>query len=111
MPKYLSLFSYSSAAKTAMIGQPGDRDAPVRAALESVGARLEMMYWMFGAYDGVAVVDAPDSITMAGIATAISSTGTVSSETHELFTSEELQRILGVASTVRPHFARPGEAG
>ena len=65
---------------------------------------------MFGKHDGIAIVDAPDSLTMAGIATAISSTGTVSSETHELFSAEDAQRILEVARTVRPHFTRPGQS-
>jgi uncharacterized protein with GYD domain len=110
MPKYLALFSYEAEAKAAMIETPIDREAPVRAVLESVGASLECLYWMFGAHDGVAVVDAPDSITMAGISAAISSTGTIRSETHELFTAEDVRRILDTARTAREHFARPGQS-
>ena len=108
MPKYLALFSYSGDAKAAMIDNPIDREAPVRAVLESVGASLECLYWMFGAHDGVGIVDAPDSLTMAGISAAISSTGTVSSETHELFTSEDIHTILETARNARQHFTRPG---
>jgi uncharacterized protein with GYD domain len=108
MPKYLALFSYEAEAKAAMIEHPLDRDAPVRAVLESVGASLECMYWMFGAHDGIAIVDAPDAITMAGISAAISSTGTVRSETHELFTADDAHDILETARTAREHFARPG---
>ncbi len=109
MPKYLALFSYTADAKAAMIDSPLDREPAVRAVLASVGAELEVMYWMFGAHDGVAVVDAPDSITMAGISAAISSTGTIRSETHELFTADDVHRILGTARTAREHFARPGD--
>ena len=41
---------------------------------------LETMYWMFGVHDGIAIVEAPDSLTMAGISTAIRSTGAVRSD-------------------------------
>lgn len=110
MPKYLALFSYSADAMAAMIESPAEREPAVRAVLESVSARLETMYWMFGAHDGIAIVDAPDSLTMAGISAAISSTGTVSSETHELFTGEEVERILDTARRARGHFAPPGQS-
>ena len=68
MPKYLALFSYSDAAIAAMIENPADRAGAVRLVVESVGAQLESFYWMRGAYDGMAVIDAPDSLTMACIA-------------------------------------------
>ena len=111
MPKYLALFSYSNEAMAAMIESPAEREPAVRAVLESVGARLEALYWMFGAHDGIAIVEAPDSLTMAGISAAVSSTGAISSETHELFGADEVQRILETARQARQHFARPGDSG
>ena len=103
MAKYLALFSYSGDAMAAMIARPAEREPAVRAVLESVGARLEAFYWMFGAHDGLAIVEAPDSLTMAGISTTMRSTGTMPSETHELFTGEDVERILNV----REQGARP----
>ncbi len=111
MPKYLALFSYSSDAMAAMIESPADRETAVRDVLDSVGGRLESMYWMFGAHDGIAIVDAPDSLTMAGISAAVSSTGSITSETHELFSASDVQQILSTARQARDHFARPGERG
>ena len=111
MPKYLALFSYSHDAMAAMIDNPAARETAVRNVLESVGGRLESMYWMFGAHDGIAIVEAPDSLTMAGISAAVSSTGAISSETHELFGADEVQRILETARQARQHFARPGDSG
>ena len=110
MPKYLALFSYAPDAMAAMIENPADRETAVRSVLDSVGGSLESMYWMFGPHDGIAIVDAPDSLTMAGISAAISSTGSISSETHELFTADEVHHILGTARQARDHFARPGES-
>jgi uncharacterized protein with GYD domain len=111
MPKYLALFSYAPDAMAAMIENPADRETAVRSVLDSVGGSLESMYWMFGPHDGIAIVDAPDSLTMAGISAAISSTGSISSETHELFTTDEVHGILATARQARDHFARPGESG
>ena len=97
MPTYLALFSYSDEAMAAMIESPAEREPAVRAVLESVGARLEALYWMFGAHDGIAIVDAPDSLTMAGVSAAIRSTGSIRSETHELFSTADVRHILETA--------------
>ena len=110
MPKYLALFSYEAEAKAAMIESPADREPAVRAVLDSVGATLEVMYWMFGKHDGIAIVDAPDSLTMAAVSAAVSSTGAISSETHELFSAADAHRILDTARTARDHFAQPGRS-
>jgi uncharacterized protein with GYD domain len=110
MPRYLALFSYSGESLAAMIENPADREPAVRAVLESVGARLELFYWMFGEHDGIAVVEAPDSLTMAGVSAAISSTGTVHSETHELFSTAEIRRILETAKRALASFTEPGRS-
>jgi uncharacterized protein with GYD domain len=110
MPKYLALFSYSDAAMAAMIDNPADRVTEVQRYVESVGARLEAMYWMFGDHDGIAIVEAPDSLTMAGISAAVRSTGTVRSETHELFSSADIRQILEQAKQGRAHFTPPGQS-
>jgi len=111
MPKYLALFSYSDAAIAAMIANPADREAAVRGVVDSVGAKLESFYWMRGQFDGMAVIDAPDSITMAGIETAVKSSGAVRSETHDLFAPEDIQHILERARVAREHFTQPGQSG
>jgi uncharacterized protein with GYD domain len=94
----------------AMIENPADREPAVQRVLESVGARLETLYWMFGPHDGIAVVEAPDSLTMAGISAAIRSTGTVRSETHELFSTADIRQILATARQAQASFTRPGES-
>src|SRR5512133_3837853 len=53
VPTFLSLFSYSEGSLAAMIDSPADREPQVRAVLESVGAELEVFYWMFGTHDGL----------------------------------------------------------
>jgi uncharacterized protein with GYD domain len=108
MPKYLALFSYSHSAMAAMVENPADRETAVERVVQSVGARLETMYWMFGAHDGIAIIEAPDSVTMAGLSAMVSSTGEISSETHELFSSADAHQILEKAAQARANFTVPG---
>ena len=46
---------------------------------------------------------------MAGISSAIRGTGTVRSETHELFSSDDIHQILETARQARASFTQPGE--
>jgi uncharacterized protein with GYD domain len=110
MPKYLALFSYTDTAMAAMIDNPADRELAVQRVLESVGGRLESLYWMFGAHDGICIVEAPDSLTMAGISAAVSSTGAIRSETYELFATADIRKILQTARRARENFTRPGQS-
>jgi len=110
VPKYLAMFSYSHDAMAAMINSAAERESAVEQVLASVGGRLECLYWMFGAHDGIAIVDVPDSVTMAAVSAAVSSTGSISSETHELFDTDDVRRILATARRARNHFAKPGES-
>ena len=55
---------------------------------------------------------APDSITMAGIESAVKGSGAaVHSETHDLFSPDDIQHILERARVARDHFAQPGQSG
>jgi uncharacterized protein with GYD domain len=110
VPTYLAMFKYSGDAMAAMIEHPtADRESAVRAVIESVGGSLESLYWMFGPHDGICIVQAPDSVTMAGVSAAVSSTGAIQSEVHELFSSADIRQVLEAAQRAGAHFARPGD--
>jgi len=117
MAKYLVLFGFSSEAIKQFVMSPSDRAAAVRRLVESVGGSLECYYWMFGQYDGVAIVEMPDSRTQAAATLAIiSSDAFTHFETHELIEVEDLARIAVRAKNIayqppgaeRPH--RPGDS-
>jgi uncharacterized protein with GYD domain len=90
MPKYAFVFTYSGGSWARMINSPGDRNTAAARALESLGGSLDSLYWAFesvGNHDGLAIVDLPDSVTAAALATAINKTGAFKSiETHQLRT-------------------------
>jgi len=101
MAKYLLLFSFTGETVKRFIAQPSDRAAVVRGLAESVGGGLESYYWMFGQYDGAAVIELPDSHTMAAVSLAATSSGAFTHlETHELIEASDLAGIAERAKQI-----------
>ena len=89
---------------------PGDRTAAVRQLADSVGGSLESAYWMFGAHDGIVIVDIPDSVRAAALSVAVGSTGAFKHlETHELLTQDQLGQILSHAKDATQAYQVPGQ--
>jgi uncharacterized protein with GYD domain len=110
--KFVIFFSYSNEAWARMIGSPVDRSAAVRQLLGSVDGSLESIYWMLGTHDGMAVADVPDSVSVAAVSIAITSTGAFKHvETHELLTQEQLAQALQRAGTAAQAYQAPGRQG
>ncbi len=109
MPKYGTFFKFRGQAWDAMLNAPGDRAAAVREMAKSIGATVEAYYFMSGAYDGLVILDAPDSSTVAAISVAVSSSGAVEHiETHELFPSDQAGPVLEKAKKARAAYRPPG---
>jgi len=112
MAKYAVFFTYTSETWARMIKNPGDRTAAARRLADSVGGSLESGYWMFGAHDGFAVVDVPDSVRAAALSVAVGSTGAFKHlETHELFTQDQLGQMLSHARDAVQAYQPPGQQG
>jgi uncharacterized protein with GYD domain len=108
MPKYVILFNVTADALSRFIDNPEDRRGPVSKLAEAVGGRLESYYWMFGDYDGLGILETPDSKT-APFALAAASTGAFRrAETHELISAEDLVSVLQQAKTAKPSYRPPG---
>ena len=88
MPLYLSKFSYTPETWARLIGNPEDRRKAAQSYIESVGGKLHGFWYAFGTHDGYSVWEAPDNVSMAAVALAISGGGALSSlETTVLLTS------------------------
>jgi uncharacterized protein with GYD domain len=59
MPKYLANFTYSSGSWAHLINTPEDRTAAAQEVVESLGGRLECVYWQMDSTDGLAIADFP----------------------------------------------------
>src|SRR4051794_12081113 len=101
MPMYLTRFSYTPETWAMLIAQPEDRRRAAQAYIESVGGKLHGFWYAFGTCDGFNLWEAPDNVSMASVALAISGGGALSSfETTVLLTVEETLEALGRASSV-----------
>ena len=109
MPKYAVFFTLTPETIKRMAENPGDRAAAIRSFLEQEGGRLEGYYWMLGQYDGMVIVDLPDGKTAATAALTVTSSGAFGrTETHELFTSEELAPLLDRVRSAAQRYTPPG---
>ena len=101
MAKYMALFNFTSEAIRRFVANPSDRAAAVQGLVESNQGSLECYYWMFGQYDGMAVIEMPDAHTTAAISLAITSSGAFTHfETHELIEASDLIAIANRARDI-----------
>jgi uncharacterized protein with GYD domain len=102
MPLYLSRFSYTPETWARLIGSPEDRREAARAYIESVGGKLHGFWYAFGSHDGYNLWEAPDNVSMAAVALAISGGGALSSfETTVLLSVDEAIEALRKAEDIR----------
>ncbi len=74
----------------------------VDGAALSVGGKLHGFWYAFGAHDGFTLWEAPDNVSMAAVALAISGGGALSSlETTVLLTVDETMEALGRVEQVK----------
>ncbi len=90
MPLYLTRFSYNPETWARLAQQPEDRRDAARTYIEAVGGKLHGFWYAFGEYDAYNLWEAPDNVSMAAVAMAISGGGALSKyETTVLLTVEE----------------------
>ena len=95
MPLYLSRFSYTPETWARLIGNPEDRRKAAQSYIESVGGKLHGFWYAFGTHDGYTLWEAPDNVSMAAVALAISAGGALSSlESTVLLTVDETMEAL-----------------
>ena len=102
MPLYLTRFSYTPETWARLIEKPEDRRAAAKTYIESVGGKLHGFWYAFGTHDGYNLWEAPDNVSMAAVALAISAGGALSSyETTVLLSVEDTMEALRKAGQVR----------
>ena len=107
MPLYLTKFSYTPETWARLIANPEDRRQAAQSYIESVGGKLHGFWYAFGSHDAYNLWEAPDNVSMAAVAVAISAGGALSSlETTVLMTVEETMDALGRAGEVQ--YRAPG---
>jgi uncharacterized protein with GYD domain len=108
MPVYLMRFSLTPETWSRLIQNPEDRRDAARTYIEQVGGALHGFWYGFGEYDGYAIFEAPDNVSMSGFVLALAAGGALASvETTVLMTVEETLEALAKSKTIA--YRRPGE--
>jgi len=108
MPQYLFQAAYTSESLAAQIKNPQDRLEIVGKQLnDAVGARILAGGFSYGEYDVSAIVEAPDDVTMAAIAVALTAGGAVrAAKTTPLLSGSQwvaaLRKAPAVSAQYRP---------
>jgi uncharacterized protein with GYD domain len=65
-----------------------------KALAKKLGANVKEIIWTQGAYDIVAIIEAPDSVTASAVMLSVSKLGNVRGQTLHGFTAAEMEKIL-----------------
>lgn len=99
MPYYLLQLSYTPEAVKAMVGRPQDRAEAASALVENLGGKLHHLFFCFGEYDVVCLIEGPDDRMMAAGVMAVAAAGTTSrTRTTKLMTSAEAMEAMKMAA-------------
>jgi len=95
MPKFLIEATYNVEGAKGLIKDGGSkRREAAKAAIESVGGKMESFYFAFGGTDAFVILDAPDNMSAAAASAAINASGSVQSQTVVLLTPEEMDEAV-----------------
>jgi uncharacterized protein with GYD domain len=105
MAKYMVLGNYNAQGAAGLIAQGGSaRVNAIKALCKQIGGKLESCYFSFGDYDIVAVIEAPDNVSMTAASLAVAASGIVSMKTIVLLSPKEMDE----AATKVPGYKPPG---
>jgi uncharacterized protein with GYD domain len=93
MPTYIAMLKWTSQGLQNIKKSTSRLDA-ARKGFEAAGARMKDFYMVTGQYDMIAVVDAPDDVTLAKAILGSTSQGNITSETCRAFTEDEYKKII-----------------
>lgn len=93
MATYITLIRYTQKGVESIKEGPARIDA-AKQAFRAMGAELKEFYLVLGQYDAVVIAEGPDDETVAKLALAVGSQGSVRTETFRAFTEGEFRQII-----------------
>jgi uncharacterized protein with GYD domain len=94
MPKYVMLSTLGPDGHARLRESP-ERLKEVNADVESMGVRVLEQYALLGPYDFLNILEAPDEVTMARVATTLASRGTLKTLTLTAIDVDDFVRAMG----------------
>ena len=103
MPKYLLQVSYTAEGAKGVQKDGGTkRRKAAQGLVESLGGKLETLYFAFGDCDVFAIADMPDNAAAAAASFALATSGSVTSKTTVLITPEEIDQAVKKSASYTP---------
>jgi uncharacterized protein with GYD domain len=93
MPTYVTLLRFTQKGAETIKEGPSRLDA-AKGRFRAAGAELKAFYLTMGRYDAVAIIEAPNDETVAKLALATGSMGTVRTETLRAFSEDEYRKMI-----------------
>ncbi len=94
MPKFVMLSTLGPDGHARLRESP-ERLKEVNADVEKMGVRVLEQFALLGPYDFLNVLEAPDELTMARVATTLASRGTLKTLTMTAIDVDEFDRAMG----------------
>ena len=94
MATYIMLASFTDQGIRKVKDSPKRADA-FKEMAKRCGATVKDVFWTLGAYDVVAVVEAPDDISMTALGLSTGALGNVRTQTLRAFAPADMKTILG----------------
>jgi uncharacterized protein with GYD domain len=93
VPTYIALSSFTDQGIRS-VKDTAKRAKAVTAMGKKLGAKMTQIYWTMGAYDIVAVIEAPNDETATAFSLAIGSAGNIRTQTLRAFSKDDIGSIL-----------------
>ena len=91
MPKFMIQANYVGDGVKGLLSEGGTkRRETVAQVLESMGGKLEALYYAFGDYDVYGIADMPDNVSSVAFSLMVNASGAINAKTVVLLTPEEL---------------------
>ncbi len=103
MAHYLFRASYTQQGLQGLLKEGAkSRVKAITETVESLGGKLEAMYWSFGDEDVVVLANLPDNTAAAALSTRVAAAGVGSVSTTVLLTAPEVDKARKQKATYRP---------
>jgi len=103
MPKYLLQVSYTAEGAKGLLKDGGSkRRSAARALVESLGGKLEALYYAFGDTDVFAIADMPDNVSAAAASLTIGASGALTTKVTVLLTPEDIDAAVKKSGSYTP---------
>ncbi len=95
MPKFLVKATYTAEGHKGLAKDTASsRKAVLASTAKKLGGKLEAFYFCLGEDDAILILDMPDHITMAAVASAACASGATRTHTDVLLTAAEMDEAL-----------------